>query len=210
MVKPKKSIVPHLPPRRGAPLKGEPSARERILKTAGELFYKEGIRAVGIDTVIAESGVSKASLYRTFDSKEELIAAFVAERDRSFWIWWEGIAARHADDPRVQLDTLLFGVVRPIGRTFCRGCSFLNAATESRRGSFGAGACLRQLGGTVGPPYALSDSNDLRIRSVSRPGYFCSSTAHTRLVSWSATSNWLTTFSTLPADSSMKARPDRA
>jgi AcrR family transcriptional regulator len=130
MVKLKKSTVPPVQPRRGAPLKGEPSARERILKTASELFYREGIRAVGIDTVIAESGVSKASLYRSFDSKDELIAAFVAERNRSFWIWWDAIAAKHADDPRRQLDMLLVGVARQIGRSTYRGCPFLNAATE--------------------------------------------------------------------------------
>jgi AcrR family transcriptional regulator len=130
MVKPTKPTTPQLPPRRGAPLKGEPSARERILKTASELFYQQGIRAIGIDTVIAESGVSKASLYRTFDSKDELIAAFVTDRDRLFWIWWDKIAAKHGDDPRMLLDTLLAGVAEQIGRTRYRGCPFLNAATE--------------------------------------------------------------------------------
>ena len=64
-------------PRRGAPPKGEVSARERILATAGELFYREGIRAIGVDTVVERSGVSKTSLYRLFDSKDALIAAFV-------------------------------------------------------------------------------------------------------------------------------------
>jgi AcrR family transcriptional regulator len=130
MVKLKKSATPTVPPRRGAPLKGEPGARERILKTASELFYREGIRAVGIDTVVAESGVSKASLYRSFDSKDELIAAFVAERDRSFWLWWDETVAKHADDPRRQLDTLLVGVAGQIKRTTYRGCPFLNAAAE--------------------------------------------------------------------------------
>jgi AcrR family transcriptional regulator len=130
MAEPKKSPASHVPPRRGAPLKGEPSARERILQTASELFYREGIRAVGIDTVIAESGVSKASLYRTFDSKDELIAAFVAERDRVFWIWWDKIAAKHPDDPRTLLDALLAGVAKQIGRAGYRGCPFLNTANE--------------------------------------------------------------------------------
>ena len=66
--------------RRGAPRRGEPSARNRLIETATELFYQEGIRAIGIDTVVARSGVSKSSLYRTFASKKELIAAFAEEQ----------------------------------------------------------------------------------------------------------------------------------
>ena len=87
-------------PRRGAPPKGEVSARERILATASELFYREGVRAIGVDTVVEQSGVSKTSLYRLFDSKDELIAAFAAEKDRSFWAWWNRTEEQHADDPR--------------------------------------------------------------------------------------------------------------
>src|ERR1700722_4764464 len=86
-------------PRRGAPAKGEVSARERILATASELFSREGIRAIGVDTVVERSGVSKTSLYRQFDSKDALIAAFAAEKDRLFWVWWDGVARtgfRHA------------------------------------------------------------------------------------------------------------------
>ena len=69
-----------VPPRRGAPPKGEASARERILATANELFYREGVRAIGVDTVVERSRVSKTSLYRVFESKDALIAAFAAER----------------------------------------------------------------------------------------------------------------------------------
>lgn len=130
MVTRKKTTTPGAPPRRGAPLKGEPTARERILAAASKLFYQEGIRAIGIDTVIAESGVSKASLYRTFDTKDTLIAAFVAERDRLFWLWWDKIVEKHGDDPRALLDALLVGVARQIGHSDYRGCPFLNTATE--------------------------------------------------------------------------------
>jgi AcrR family transcriptional regulator len=130
MARQKKSPVPNTPPRRGAPLKGEPSARERILATASELFYREGIRAIGVDRVIAESGMSKASLYRTFDSKDALIAAFLTERDRLFWIWWDRITAEHADNPHAVLEALLAGVVRQIGHPGFRGCPFLNTVTE--------------------------------------------------------------------------------
>ena len=117
-------------PRRGAPPKGEVSARERILATASELFYQEGIRAIGVDTIVERSGVSKTSLYRLFDSKDALIAAFAAEKDRSFWAWWTQIEEQHADDPRALLDALLSEIARRIGQSAYRGCPFLNLATE--------------------------------------------------------------------------------
>ena len=117
-------------PRRGAPPKGEVSARERILATASELFYREGIRAIGVDTVVERSGVSKTSLYRLFESKDALIAAVAAEQDRSFWAWWDRVEGQHADDPRALLDALLSGIAKRIGRPAFRGCPFLNLATE--------------------------------------------------------------------------------
>jgi len=106
------------------------SARERILATASELFYREGIRAIGVDTVVERSGVSKTSLYRLFESKDALIAAFAAERDRSFWAWWDHIEEQHADDPHVLLEALLSGIAERIGHSTYRGCPFLNLATE--------------------------------------------------------------------------------
>lgn len=117
-------------PRRGAPPKGEMSARERILATANELFYREGVRAIGVDTVVERSGVSKTSLYRLFESKDALIAAFAAERDRLNWEWWDRIAKQHADDPRALLEALLSEIARRIGGPAYRGCPFLNLATE--------------------------------------------------------------------------------
>jgi AcrR family transcriptional regulator len=117
-------------PRRGAPPKGEVSARERILATASELFYREGIRAIGVDKVVEQSGVSKTSLYRLFDSKDALIAAFAAEQDRLFWARWDQIEQQHADDPPALLEALLSGIAQRIGRPAFRGCPFLNLATE--------------------------------------------------------------------------------
>lgn len=117
-------------PRRGAPPKGEMSARERILATANELFYREGVRAIGVDTVVERSGVSKTSLYRLFESKDALIAAFADERDRLNWEWWDRIAKQHADDPRALLEALLSEIARRIGGPAYRGCPFLNLATE--------------------------------------------------------------------------------
>jgi AcrR family transcriptional regulator len=117
-------------PRRGAPPKGEVSAREKILATASDLFYREGVRAVGVDTVVERSGVSKTTLYRLFDSKDALIAAFATQQDRAFWAWWDRIEQQHADDPRALLDALLSGIAERIGRPTYRGCAFLNLAAE--------------------------------------------------------------------------------
>ena len=117
-------------PRRGAPPKGELSARERILATANELFYREGVRAIGVDTVVERSGVSKTTLYRLFESKDALIAAFAAERDRLNWEWWDRIEEQHDDDPHALLEALLSEIARRIGGPAYRGCPFLNLATE--------------------------------------------------------------------------------
>jgi AcrR family transcriptional regulator len=117
-------------PRLGAPPRGEPSARERILTTASELFYREGIRAIGVDTVAERSGVSKTSLYRVFASKDELIAAFATEQDRLYWAWWTHVEERFPVDPQAQLSALLGGIAKRIRRADFRGCPFINLATE--------------------------------------------------------------------------------
>jgi AcrR family transcriptional regulator len=117
-------------PRRGAPPKGAVSARDRILATAGELFYREGIRAIGIDTVVERSGVSKTSLYRIFESKDTLVAAFLSERNETFWAMWDVQEERHAGDPRALLHAVLSGIADRIGDRTYRGCPFLNLATE--------------------------------------------------------------------------------
>jgi len=80
-----------------------PSARERILDTAARLFYQDGLRATGIDKIIAESGVAKMSLYRHFASKNELIAAFLDRRHESWMRWFEqDVEARFAASPGLE------------------------------------------------------------------------------------------------------------
>jgi len=117
-------------PRRGAPPKGEASARERILDTAVQLFYRDGIRVVGVDTIVEQSGVSKTSLYRVFDSKDALITAVADRQNRAFWAWWDRIEERYAGDPRALLEGLLSGIAKRIRQPSYRGCPFLNLATE--------------------------------------------------------------------------------
>jgi AcrR family transcriptional regulator len=106
------------------------SARQRILEVAIPLFYQQGARAIGIDTIIAKSGVAKMSLYRIFGSKDELIAACLAERDASYWQWFDSVIARHPADPREQLRAVVRGVAQRTSKPGYRGCFFLNTATE--------------------------------------------------------------------------------
>jgi AcrR family transcriptional regulator len=113
-----------------SPRAAEKPARERLLDAADALFYRRGIRSVGVDEVIAEAGVAKMSLYRSFLSKDELVAAYLERRDAAYWAWWDKVVARHRGDPRAQLLALFDGIARVATRPQWRGCPFTNAATE--------------------------------------------------------------------------------
>jgi len=106
------------------------SARTRILEAAADLFYREGIRAVGVDAVIAHSGVAKMSLYRNFAGKDELVAAFLEYRDELYWAWWDKVVARHPDDPRAQIRAIFETVGKRTAHLDYRGCPFINTAVE--------------------------------------------------------------------------------
>jgi AcrR family transcriptional regulator len=106
------------------------SARQRILDAAIPLFYQQGARAVGIDAVIAKSGVAKMSLYRAFRSKDELIAACLDQRDKSYWQWFDGVVAQNPGDPRQQLRGVIGGIAKRTSKPGYRGCFFLNTATD--------------------------------------------------------------------------------
>lgn len=108
-----------------------PSAvRARILATASKLFYKRGVHAVGVDLVVAESGIAKTSLYRHFGSKDALVAAFLNEEDLDFWRQWDAIAERHRDDPKGELNAYLDWMETRLRRANYRGCPQLNVAAE--------------------------------------------------------------------------------
>ncbi len=84
-----------------------PSACDRILATATDLFYKEGVQNVGIDRIIAESGVAKMSLYNNFKSKDELIAAYLQQQDENWGNWFTRRVEEIATDPRERLLVVL-------------------------------------------------------------------------------------------------------
>jgi AcrR family transcriptional regulator len=108
---------------------GRVSARERILEAAACLFYRDGIHAVGVDTIIAESGVAKMTLYRHFPSKDDLIAAYLERSNQRFWAWLEGEMAGAAD-PRARLLRAFRALGRQATSPSCRGCGFQGAAAE--------------------------------------------------------------------------------
>src|SRR5262245_51054280 len=106
------------------------AARARILQAVDELFYRDGVRAVGVDSVIAYAGVNKMSLYRNFASKDELIAAYIEGKNREFWARWDSIMHRHGPDPYRQLIGLFQELqVRTSNKDY-RGCPFVNIAAE--------------------------------------------------------------------------------
>jgi AcrR family transcriptional regulator len=109
---------------------GTESVRDRILSTARELFYREGARSVGVDTVVAQSGVAKTSLYRWFPSKDALIAAVIEEEAKDRWSGWDYTAQRSPADPREQLRAQLAGIAKFVSSPKYRGCPFMNVTVE--------------------------------------------------------------------------------
>ena len=102
--------------------------RQRILDTASEMFYREGVRAVGIDAIIARSGVAKMSLYRNFPSKDALVTAWLEDRNEFFWRRWERAEATCSGDPRAQLEAVLDMVAATASHPKWRGCPFSTPA----------------------------------------------------------------------------------
>jgi AcrR family transcriptional regulator len=102
-------------------------ARRRLLDTATRLFYAEGIHAVGIDRIIAEAGVAKATFYSHFPSKTDLVVAYLAEIDR---IGREAVAALPQRPPRARIAAVLGRIADAALAGEYRGCPFLNAAGE--------------------------------------------------------------------------------
>ena len=86
------------------PQNGTPDARERLLTAAYELFSTRGVQAVGIDVIIQRSGVARQTMYRHFDSKQDLVLAFLQRREE-LWTrdWLQGTVERAADDPAERL-----------------------------------------------------------------------------------------------------------
>jgi AcrR family transcriptional regulator len=121
-------------------------ARERILTAAYELFSRQGIAAVGIDAIIARSGVAKMSLYRHFRSKDELIIAFL-ERRKERWTlqWLEQEICRRESDPVARLLAIFDVFDGWFQQPDFEGCSFINVLIEAESSSKVGRAAALQL-----------------------------------------------------------------
>jgi len=102
------------------------SPRERILHAAHDLFYRDGIRATGIDRVIARSGVAKVTFYRQFASKDDLVLAFLDLRHERWMAWFVDALARHGGTPAAIAPAL----AEWLSCAGYRGCAFLNSVGE--------------------------------------------------------------------------------
>ena len=107
-----------------------PSARDRIFAAARELFYRQGIRAVGVESIAQEAGATKMSLYRAFESKDELVAECLKQSEREAWLWWEATTGPHKGDPRAALLAIFDSLALKAKTCEKRGCAIGNAAVE--------------------------------------------------------------------------------
>ena len=110
-------------------MKKEIAPRDQVFQTASRLFYQNGYRAIGVDTIAAESGIGKMTLYRHYSSKDDLIAAYLKDSNEQFWNNFEEIT-KDAPTAREKLLEFFQSLQEYVITPACYGCPFLNIATE--------------------------------------------------------------------------------
>lgn len=118
---------PPLPPTAARP----PSARQRILDAACRLFYRDGVRATGIDRIIAESGVAKMSFYRNFPSKADLVAAYLAARHDRWMAWFTSAVEERLSRPGSGFAVIADILAEWFAAPDFHGCAFINTVAEN-------------------------------------------------------------------------------
>lgn len=103
--------------------------RDRLLRTAAALFYREGIHGVGVDRVLAEAGVTRATMYRHFPGKEALVTAYLELEDATIKQLFADAAAA-GGSPTELLEAVIDGIALDATRLHTRGCPFINASAE--------------------------------------------------------------------------------
>jgi AcrR family transcriptional regulator len=154
-------------------------AQEQLLRAAGELFYREGVRAVGVDAVVERAGVNKMSLYRQFSSKDDLVVAYLEQMDEQFFKRFDASIAKHPGVPVRQLAQYFADLAARTSAEDYRGCPFVNVAAEFPDASHPARLCvarnkaklmkrLTELAAQAGAddPQALADALALLIEGM--------------------------------------------
>ena len=108
----------------------QPTTRQKILDTAGDLFFRQGYRAVGVDTIVKETGIAKMTLYRHFLSKDDLIVAYLEQVNRLMQEWMDESVKPHEGRPRDQLLDIFESLQKLVKSPQCYGCAFLIASAE--------------------------------------------------------------------------------
>jgi AcrR family transcriptional regulator len=106
-------------------------ARERLLATAEELFYAEGVRAVGVERILTESGVGRASFYRHFAGKDDLVVAVLSGRDERWRDWLRTTVEGYGLPPRERPLAVFDALADRFARDDFRGCAFINTMVEA-------------------------------------------------------------------------------
>lgn len=114
---------------RGAQTAGA-QAHAHLLQAAEDLFYREGVRAVGVDAVVERAGVNKMSLYRQFSSKDELVLAYLERKDEQFFGYVEASFAKWPGEPARQLQQYFDDLAVRASIDDYRGCPFVNVSVE--------------------------------------------------------------------------------
>lgn len=156
-----------------------PQAQQNLLRAADELFYREGVRAVGVDAVVERAGVNKMSLYRQFSSKDHLVIAYLERKDEQFFGYVERSFAKHPGEPAKQLQQYFEDLAGRASIDDYRGCPFVNVSVEFPDAAHPARqfvfrnkarlmARLRELAAAAGAddPEALADALALMIEGV--------------------------------------------
>ena len=133
--------------------------RERIIAAARDLFYRHGIRAVGVDAIAEAAGTNKMTLYRHFESKDALVAEYLRGLAVEKHDVWSAIEAAHPGDPRAQLEAWLVEAARPCQRSEiarlrarqCRGRTAGKGASGALRDRAMQAGFARQSRGPVPP-----------------------------------------------------------
>jgi AcrR family transcriptional regulator len=104
-------------------------ARQRLLTTASSIFYRDGIHSVGVDRVIAEAGVTRATFYRHFPGKEDLVLAYLQAEDAALRSLFTATSGSGLDAEEL-LEVIIQTIADDVSRNHTRGCPFINASAE--------------------------------------------------------------------------------